>query len=273
MSKFLLHIFIAGFVFLGILAVAQIMPASAAPPLNFYEECEQEGCSNHEIEELFDSFHHECVVEGCSQEEVRELAGATSRIDNMYTAFCNLGKNFTWFHTNVSTTNCTGLATQNLQVRRFNTVTLSNAQVDTIFQDNNNRLQTDDGGNDVACNVALVRNGNVTAFNANGIPGAFTGTVFTSAQFNAINALAGNVKVVTGLNICGGTIGSFNGCAPVPGTSFVVIRTAPNVSWVHEFGHNQGLGHRNDDATAIMIGNGSANRRRVTPAECTAFRD
>ena len=41
---------------------------------HYFEECVHEGCSGHEIEELYESYDEECFGEGCSKEEVFELA-------------------------------------------------------------------------------------------------------------------------------------------------------------------------------------------------------
>lgn len=73
--------------------------------IDYREECVGEGCSNHEIEELWDSFHEECFGEGCYTEEVFELSGGPryhsspyiweSDIPDLFQAFrSRLGKTF-----------------------------------------------------------------------------------------------------------------------------------------------------------------------------------
>ena len=156
-----------------------------------------------------------------------------------------------------------------LGVRRFTTTTLTNADADRILTDATAILWRDNGISDVACSVRLLRNGNVTVF-ANG-----NGVINSQADFNAINGLPGRVKVVNQINWCGGLIPNVIGCAPVPGTSQIVVRFTANqegILWAHEYGHTRGLGHRND-ATAIMNGTIGVTRTDVNSNECNAFKN
>jgi hypothetical protein len=155
-----------------------------------------------------------------------------------------------------------------LDVSRFNTSALNNGAADTILGDASTVLQTNDGAGDVACRVRLQRNGDVGTF------GTGDGSIDTQAEFNAVNGLPGHVKVVNQINWCGAILPNVIGCAPVPGTSLVVVRFTAGLEgilWAHEFGHNKGLNHR-ADANAVMNGTINANRRRITSEECTAYR-
>jgi hypothetical protein len=163
-----------------------------------------------------------------------------------------------------------GIVTKTLQASRFNTAGLNDADVDRILGDDSDVLQQNDGSGDVACGVAFSRNGNVTAF-ATG-----DGSIDTQAEFNEVNGLAGNVKVVNTITWCGTLKPNVIGCAPIPGNSFVVVPFTPaleGILWAHEYGHTQGLNHRDDDPNAVMNGTITSNRRRVTADECTPFRD
>lgn len=163
---------------------------------------------------------------------------------------------------------CNHINTHNLQVSRHNTTTLSNARADAILTNASTILQTNDGSGDVACNVRMVRNGNVTTFTTG------NGIINSAAGFNAVNGLPGNVKVVRQINWCGGLIPNVIGCAPVPGTSLVVVRFTANqegVLWVHEFGHNRGLNHRNG-TRAVMRPTINVNNNRINSTECNAYR-
>lgn len=55
------------------------------------------------------------------------------------------------------------------------------------------------------------------------------------------------VKVVRGINCCGGPGTGIIGCAWAPGNGMAVVRTSDlgteAVLWIHEFGHDTGLGH------------------------------
>jgi hypothetical protein len=162
-----------------------------------------------------------------------------------------------------------GNTVHRLQVRRFTTTTLSNADADRILADATTVLQMNDGAGDVACAVTLVRDGDVTAF-ADG-----DGSIDSGAEFSALIGLPGHIKAVNQINWCGGLIPNVIGCAPVPGNSLAVVRFTASLEGIlgaHEFGHNKGLNHRNDDPNAVMNGTIGSTRQRVTAAECDAFR-
>ena len=129
-------------------------------------------------------------------------------------------------------------------------------------------LRTQDGSADVPCNVSFVRDGAVGTFAVG------SGSINSSGDYSAVNALPGNVKVVHRINWCGGLIPNILGCAPVPGDSFVVVPFSADqesVLWVHEFGHTRGLSHR---AGANLVMNGAIGpmNRRVNEQECSAYR-
>lgn len=156
-----------------------------------------------------------------------------------------------------------------LQVRRFTTSAITDAQADTILTDATRVLWQNDGTGDVACDERLVRNGAVTAF-ANG-----NGNINSQADFNQIIGLAGNVKVVNSINWCG-TIRSVIGCAPIPGASFVVVRFSQGtitegVLWAHEHGHNRGIVGDYTTANFVMNGTIANNNRRVSQGECNSY--
>ena len=154
-----------------------------------------------------------------------------------------------------------------LEVRRFTTAVLNNADADRILTDATRVLARNDGTGDVACPVRLFRQGNVSAFN-NG-----NGMINSNADFNTINGLAGRVKVVNQINWCGGLIPNVIGCAPVPGNSQVVVRFTANqegILWAHEYGHTRNLGHVTG-ATSIMNGTIGTTHTRVTQNECNSM--
>jgi hypothetical protein len=156
-----------------------------------------------------------------------------------------------------------------LQVRRYTSASLTNADADRITELASTILQTNDGPGDVACPVAMSREGDVTVFTDG------DGSIDSEAEFNALVALPGWVMVVNQINWCGALIPNVIGCAPVPGSSLAVVRYSASLEghlWGHEFGHNKGLSHRNDDPNALMNGVIGDTRRRVTAAECTAYK-
>ena len=155
-----------------------------------------------------------------------------------------------------------------LQVRRFNTSSLTNADADRILGDATTVLQANDGAGDVACATAFGRTGDVTAFTEG------DGSIDSAAEFNALVALPGQIKIVNQINWCGALIPNVIGCAPVPGNSLAVVRFTPSLEGIllaHEYGHNKGLNHRNDDPNAVMNGTIGATHLRVNASECTAY--
>ncbi len=154
-----------------------------------------------------------------------------------------------------------------LQVGQHSSLTLTDAGADTILTDATTVAQATDGPGDVACGVGVARNGGVTTF-------ATPSIINSSGDLNAVLALPGNIKVVNQINWCGGFSPNIIGCAPIPGTSLAVVRFTANqegILWLHEFGHNQGLNHRNDP-NAVMFPVIAPTRRFVDMTECNAYR-
>jgi PBS lyase HEAT-like repeat-containing protein len=162
---------------------------------------------------------------------------------------------------------CFDVNQHRLQVRRFTTAALTNANADSILADATTVLKTDEGAGDVACSVTLARAGSVATFTQG------DGSIDSGAEFSSLIALPGHVKVVNAINFCGTLLPNVIGCAPVPGNSLAIVRFTAGMEgilWLHEFGHNKGLSHRND-ANAVMNGTIGPTRRRVTSAECGAY--
>ena len=158
-------------------------------------------------------------------------------------------------------------AAYSLRVLRHSNTSLSNPTANVIFADMNRVIQTGDGPNDVPCLVEVTRDGDVASFDTG------NGTINSAMDFEAVNGLPGNIKVVNQINWCNGLAPNIIGCAPVPGDSLVVVRfdaDLEGILWLHEFGHNQGLFHRNDEL-AVMNGTIDSIRREVDREECDAF--
>jgi FG-GAP-like repeat len=156
----------------------------------------------------------------------------------------------------------------NLVVSRFTTSALTDADADRILADATTVLRVGESAADSACNVAFSRSGTVGAF-ATG-----NGIVNSQADFAAIIAVGGDVKVVNAINWCGRPGAGIIGCAPTPGGSLAVVRFSTNqegILWAHEFGHNQGLPHR-DGNTLVMNPFITTTGKEVNAGECGAFR-
>jgi len=147
---------------------------------------------------------------------------------------------------------------------------LDNGRADCILANATEILQTQDGADDVACAVRLARRGNVTEFSAG------DGSIDGPAEFDAIMRAPGNVKLVDEINWCGTYVVAY-GCAPMGGSSLAVVPASSNtlagILWAHEYGHTKGLGHRDADNQAVMYYSISAYPKKVSQAECSAFRE
>jgi len=157
-----------------------------------------------------------------------------------------------------------------LKVRRFNPPppSLSNTRASTILSGMTTVLRTNDGPGDVACNVKFRRKGGVEPFTTG------DGSIDSQAEFDAVLALPGHVKVIRRFNWCGALMPNIISCERPSLKSFLVIRHPPNLEgifWAHLYGHTKGLPHRNDP-NAVMNPVIGPNSRRVNSSECAAFR-
>jgi hypothetical protein len=156
-----------------------------------------------------------------------------------------------------------------LKISRYTTVTLTNSEADTIIADGVKLLKDKDGSDDVSCTIDLSRDGNVTTFTTG------NGIINTKADYDAICALAGRIHMVKQINYCAGrTSPNIIGCADVSGTCMILVRTAADlegVLWMHEYGHNAGLNHRNV-AKAVMNETIDNTCKRINSTECDAYK-
>ena len=173
----------------------------------------------------------------------------------------------------------TAPAVINLSISRHTSSTLSNTTADQILEAATEVLQTNNvGGDDVPCDVTLQRSGSVTTFTTG------DGIIDDPASYNAVLALPEKVKVVNQITWCGVdlTVGnpgfvSAAGCAPVPGSSQIVViwglTHLDGIIWTHEYGHTQGINHRAADNTRFVMNDSVAGRStRVSTVECNAIR-
>ncbi|MGJ9418377.1 hypothetical protein ACHAC9_11520 [Massilia sp. CMS3.1] len=163
------------------------------------------------------------------------------------------------------------IRTVQVTVQRHSTVALSDAEADRILGDMGTILQSDDSPADVATQVRFVRNGPVRLLPAN-VPG----TIATAADLTALLNAGSGIKIVQAIRWCGGPGGSIIGCAPLgsPTVNLAAVRFTANqegLIWVHEYGHNAGLGHRTDDLRAVMYPSVGADHNVVNSAESASF--
>lgn len=157
--------------------------------------------------------------------------------------------------------------THAFQISRYVTADLDATAADAILNDATKILQTKDADADVACEVVLVRQGEIGTFTDG------NGTINSEEDFKAVLALPGHIKVVNQINWCGAFKPNVVGCAPTPGTSFVVVRhhaSQEGILWNHELGHNKNLSHR-EAPGAIMNEFIDSTHLQVNATECTAL--
>jgi len=130
---------------------------------------------------------------------------------------------------------------------------------------------------DVHCPVTFTRVGGVSAFSEGG-------AILTSeSQLDAVFSVDADFKIVTFMvGVCGAPSGDdpavVLGCASTGG-SVVIVHDAPTDVWAHEWGHVQGLPHRNDCARNLMhafeLETNAVNARErtalLTPTPGSAF--
>ena len=83
-----------------------------------------------------------------------------------------------------------------------------------------------------------------------------TWTTLSSSELNTVlGSGPARVKVVRAINFCGQPGTNIAGCAYTPGPAMTVVRVSSNEDalWLHEYGHNTGLVHNNDNRF-IMYG-------------------
>jgi hypothetical protein len=164
-----------------------------------------------------------------------------------------------------------GPRTVSVTVLRHSSVALSEAEADRILADMGTILQNDDTGPDVATPVQFVRNGEVRV-----LPATVPGTIATSADLTALLNAGSGVKIVQAIRWCGGPGDTIIGCAPVGSSTVNVaaVRFTANqegLIWVHEYGHNCGLGHRTDDPRAVMYPSVGVDHNVVNATESAAY--
>lgn len=164
------------------------------------------------------------------------------------------------------------IRTVNVVVHRHSSVALTNAEADQILAEMGTILQTADQTGDVPTPLQFRRNGDVRL-----LPSNIAGVIQTQAQLDAVFAIPG-IKVVRDIQFCAGPGGSIIGCAPVgsPIVNEAVVRfnsaqMQEGILWAHEYGHNAGRSHRQDDVNAVMFPSVAPNRRVVNNPESVAY--
>lgn len=140
-----------------------------------------------------------------------------------------------------------------------------------------------DDDQDISCEVSFEQSGSTSVF---GVAGDNLEIITTDEQLTRVHAQAGFVKVVTALMLDGkhqtGIVKA------IPSSSMILAQDANGSgrsdaqyaqTLVHEFGHNQGLCHRNTSCGYDSVGHpvmgifAGSLFREINKAECKAYHD
>ncbi len=141
--------------------------------------------------------------------------------------------------------------TFSLTVVRHTDVPFTDAQVDAVFAAGGALLKTADPEcPDIATDSTFERNGSLTTFDVGGA------VLTAESQLDTVFGVVADVKVVDFMvGVCGvpqtDDMSVVLGCASIGGSLVITATAAPDV-WVHEWGHVQGLLHRDDCPRNIM---------------------
>lgn len=150
---------------------------------------------------------------------------------------------------------------------------MSDTRLDDLLREGSVRVGRSDFAADVACCVEYSRKGAVKTF---GSAGDGLDVIDTDSELvSVLNNPAARFKVVRAINYCGGPGTNIIGCAWVGGNGAAVVRASSlgveAVLWVHEYGHNVGLGHNTSSIEYVMYGADNGNNRGVDQGECDRY--
>lgn len=149
---------------------------------------------------------------------------------------------------------------------------MSDARLDQLLSEGSLRVGQDNFTEDVACCVTSSRLGTGATF---GSPGDGLDVIDNSTEtFTVLTDPSARIKVARLINYCGGPGNNIIGCGIVNGNGIIVVRMSDigmeAVLWIHEYGHNIGLGH-NRDSRYIMHGIDFGTNNGINPNECDMF--
>lgn len=162
-----------------------------------------------------------------------------------------------------------------ISVSRHPSVSLSNTQAQQILAEFTSVISVSDSPSDIACATDAIGQLLPAIYLLDGTVSSYSGpgVINSEADYTAVLTEPGYVKVVSAINWCGDFGPNIAGCAPIPGSSFAVVRlsgTLEGILWAHEFGHTVGLEHRNENR-AVMRSSIASNARGINLAECERF--
>ena len=149
---------------------------------------------------------------------------------------------------------------------------MTDARLDLLLDTGSLRVGRSDFTEDVACCNMFYRLGPGKTF---GSVGDGLDIIDDGTELNEVlNDTTARVKVVRAINYCGAPGTNIIGCSWVGGDGMAVVRrsdaNSEAVLWVHEYGHNVGLGH-NTDSRYIMYGVDYGTNNAVSATECDTY--
>ncbi len=149
---------------------------------------------------------------------------------------------------------------------------MTDSRLDLALADANFRAGKSDFDVDISCCITVSRSGTAKTFGSvsDGLDIIDNNTELTSV----LNNTTARVHVVRGINYCGSPGSNIIGCAWVGGNGMSLVRLATvsteGTLWLHEYGHNTGLGH-NADSRYIMYGTLTGSNNGINSTECSRY--
>lgn len=153
---------------------------------------------------------------------------------------------------------------------------MTEEQLDAVLSRASLMAGRSDFDGDVACCASLARSGTAGTFGKAG--DGLDVIDDATEQRTVLGSRAGRFKVVRAIHHCGGPGVNVVGCGNIGGSGIAVVRypgsaTIEAALWIHEYGHNVGLGHNPSGAPWIMAAFLSGSSSGLNQAECDAYQD
>ena len=146
------------------------------------------------------------------------------------------------------------------------------ATFDNAMTEGNERLKYDNHHctDDVPCSVRFYRSGTLETF---GTAGDGLDIITTQDELDSVfDVTSHRAKMVTAVDYCaGGYNPSIVGCGRMNGFGFIVELGQPGNTYIHEYGHNVGMGHRDDCSMNIMNSITNGQNDSLNASECSIY--